>query len=176
MILKLLPVLLALLGLGLGVGAGVLLRPDAENPDASRHDDGNSGPAEAPTADNSHDESHPDATESEAGVAASEYVKLNNQFVVPLIADGRVTSMVILSLSLEVSPGATEATYAVEPRLRDALLQAMFDHANSGGFDGSFTDGRNLSALRRTLLEAARQVLGADLREVLISDIMRQDS
>ena len=73
--------------------------------------------------------------------ARPEYVKLNNQFVVPVVEDGRVAAMVVLSLSLEVEAGNTEAVYQREPKLRDAFLQVLFDHANVGGFCGSFTDG-----------------------------------
>ncbi len=73
-----------------------------------------------------------------------EYVKLPNQFVVPVMAKGKVGAMVILSLSLEVEQGTTQEVYEIEPKLRDVLLQVMFDHANSGGFTGAYTDGANL--------------------------------
>jgi flagellar FliL protein len=101
---------------------------------------------------------------------------LNNQFIVPIVEDGRVASLVILSLSLEVETGTMETVYQKEPKLRDVFLQVMFDHANSGGFRGSFTDSANLRLLRKALVEAARSVLGADLKDVLIADINRQDS
>jgi hypothetical protein len=105
-----------------------------------------------------------------------EYVRLNNQFVVPVVEDRRVVSMVVLSLSLEVEPGSTEAVYQREPKLRDVFLQVLFDHANVGGFSGSFTDGDNLVVLRTSLREAAALVLGTSVRDVLITDIARQDS
>lgn len=157
---KLFPVILAVIGLGIGLGAGVFLRPApeevAQDPGAEGHD------APAPEA-----EVDPETL--------PEYVKLNNQFVVPVLQDGRVTSMVILALSLEVKKGAAERIYSREPKVRDALLQVLFDHANSGGFEGSFTDGANLVFLRTALLEAAKSTLGDDVTNVLISDIARQD-
>jgi flagellar FliL protein len=52
----------------------------------------------------------------------------------------------------------------------------LFDHANSGGFNGSFTDGANLVLLRKALLEAAQRVIGPNVLDALISDIARQDS
>ena len=155
MIRKILPVLLGLFGLMIGVGAGYFLRPAAE-------------PGAAPT---------------EAAVPAvpgplleREYVKLSNQFIVPVLDKGKVVSMVILSLSLEVSKGATSKVYDVEPKLRDAFLQVMFDHANAGGFNGAYTDGANLVLLRTALLEAANRVMGVLVSDVLIIDIVRQDS
>lgn len=105
-----------------------------------------------------------------------EYVKMNNQFVIPVLEDGRVNSMVIVSLSLEVTTGSSEQVYSREPKLRDAFLQVLFDHANAGGFRGAFTDGSNLILLRKALLEKARSVIGEDVQDVLISDIARQDS
>lgn len=154
MIKKLLPLLLGLVGLGAGIGAGLALRP----------------PPPEPTAE-----------EIAAAAAAlpavpPEYVKLNNQFIVPVVEEGRVVSMVILTLSLEVEPGAREKIYSLEPKLRDVFLQVLFDHANSGGFRGAFTDSANLVLLRDELSEAALAVAGDSARAVLISDIARQDT
>ncbi|MFQ6773931.1 flagellar basal body-associated FliL family protein [Cereibacter sphaeroides] len=167
----LLPLLLALAGLGVGVGAGLFLRPSAEaaGPD---HATGGQGAADA------HAPAAEPATEGHSANPEEqpEYAKLNNQFIVPIIEDGRVASMVILSLSLEVPPGGTEQVYAVEPKLRDGMLSVLFDHANAGGFRGAFTEAANLVALRRALLEVARSVLGPTAIDVLITDIMRQDS
>jgi hypothetical protein len=56
------------------------------------------------------------------------------------------------------------------------MLQVLFDHANSGGFNGSFTDGANLVLLREALLETALRIFGTDVTDVLIVDIVRQDT
>jgi flagellar protein FliL len=87
-----------------------------------------------------------------------------------------VTSLVIMSLSLEVTIGTSESIYAREPKLRDAMLQVMFDHANAGGFNGMFTDGANLVFLRKAFLEVSQKIIGDEVKDVLISDISRQDS
>lgn len=158
---KLIPLVLVLIGLAVGGGAGLFLRP-APDPAA---------PASAAKTD-------PAAPEAAAASPQErpEYVKLNTQFIVPIVEGGRVTAMVIMALSLEVLPGSTGTIYAVEPKLRNALLQVMFDHANAGGFRGSFTDGANLILLRRALLEAAQTAVGPMILDVLIADIARQDS
>jgi len=161
----LLPVLLGLTGLLLGGGAGYFLRPAgvAAPP-------GESAGAEEPA----HEEAaaHGEAETSEG----PEYVKLSNQFIVPILDKGKVASMVILSLSLEVTKGSTSEVYAIEPKLRDSFLQVMFDHANAGGFDGAYTDGANLILLRQALLETAKRIMGDTVSDVLIIDIVRQDS
>lgn len=164
MIRKLIPLLLALIGLGIGMGAGLFLRPAPEEP-----------VAEGEAAAEGHSAAPAEGEEADPE-ALPEYVKMNNQFVVPVMDGGKVASMVILSLSLEVETGTSEQVYAREPKLRDAFLQVLFDHANAGGFQGSFTDGSNLVLLRKALMESASNVLGAVVKDVLISDIARQDS
>lgn len=147
-----LPLILLLAGVGGGAAAGFLLRPvPEEDPDA------------AATAADDVEEEPP------------EYVRLSNQFVIPVLEDGSVTSLVILSLGLEVEPGATNTVFAHEPKLRDVFLQVLFSHANTGGFRGSFTDAANLIPLRSALSEAASGVLPDIVRDVLINDIARQD-
>jgi hypothetical protein len=165
MLRKLFPVILGLVGLGAGIGAGLYLRPD---PEPAGLAEGDSHGAEG--------ESDGDDAPAEDDGTGPEYVKLNNQFVVPVVQEGRVAAMVVLSLSLEVQTGNTEAVYQREPKLRDVFLQVLFDHANVGGFSGSFTDGSNLVVLRTSLKEAAALVLGTTVRDVLITDIARQDS
>ena len=169
---KLLPVLLAFLGLGGGAGAGYLLRPPPEeaveiNPcgEVERHGEAS---ADAHAGAGGHGD--------DGEVSLHDYVKLNNQFVVPVVEHGDVAALVILSISLEVAPGNTEAVYVREPKLRDVFLQVLFDHANAGGFGGAFTQSNNMDVLRSSLLEVARKTMGAAVTDVLIVDIVRQDS
>jgi|TARA_R110000851_G_scaffold35762_18_gene93913 hypothetical protein len=159
MLAKLLPLLLLLFGVAAGAGAGFVLRPEtesaqAENPAMLGKDHAAPAP-ETPIA--------------------SEIVKLNNQFVIPLVAKDRINALMVLSLSVETAAGRTSEIYDREPKLRDVLLQALFNHANRGGFDGEFTKARNMDVLRRALAEAAREVLGDAILGVLITEIARQD-
>jgi hypothetical protein len=169
----LLPLILALGGLGAGVGAGLFLKPE-EAPGA--HASGEPGDAAAAEGHATGEDPASGGEEHAEDGTGPEYVKLNNQFVIPVVQEGRVAAMVVLSLSLEVEAGNTEAVYQREPKLRDVFLQVLFDHANVGGFSGSFTDGSNLVVLRTSLKEAAALVLGTAVRDVLITDIARQDS
>ncbi len=162
---KILPILLALLGLGAGVGAGYFLRDPAPSPDQDAPAD---CPAPAAAAE--------PGMEPQPDSSPKNYVKLANQFVVPLVSDRAVTALMVLSLSLEVAPAAAERVYEQEPRLRDAFLQVMFEHANAGGFTGNFTRIESLGPLRRALLEAAQNTLGPEVSDVLVTDILRQDS
>jgi flagellar FliL protein len=164
----LLPVIFVLIGGGAGVGAGFALKSEPEDlPDL----------AADPCGD------PPDATTTTAARPAEpapgtprDYARLNNQFVIPIVQDGRVTSLVVMSLQIEVEQGRTASVFAAEPRLRDGFLQDMFNHANIGGFSGNFTTGTNMRRLRNDLFQTARRIVGEDVTDVLITDIVRQDS
>ncbi len=148
---KILPILLLLIGLGAGLGGGFALRPPP--PDEK---------AEAP----------PPVPEE----IGAEYVKMNNQFVVPVVHQGLISALVVMSLSIETLPGKTAEIYSKEPKLRDSFLQVLFDHANIGGFDGAFTDPHVLDVLRNGLREMAEKVMGDGVvKDVLIIEIARQD-
>ncbi len=161
---KLIPLVFLILGTGAGVGAAVFLAPagDGEAPEAPHAEkpadkptDGHGGPAEAEDSD---------------------FVKLNNQFVVPVIQNERVASLVVASLSVEIRAGSGDRVFEREPKLRDSFLRVLFDHANMGGFSGGFTRSDMLDVLRRSLREAAQKELGEDVIDVLITDIARQDN
>lgn len=164
MIKKLLPLLLILVGTGAGVGAGIVLRPDPQMAEMAN-----------PCGDLDHADATDHTPEDKGEETQPEYVELNNQFVVPVVSDDLVESLVVMSLGIEVSAGQTELIYSLEPKLRDELLQVMFDHANIGGFRGRFTDGSNMDVLRVALKEAAQNVVGKDVTGVVIMNIARQD-
>ncbi|MGJ8617926.1 MAG: flagellar basal body-associated FliL family protein [Sulfitobacter sp.] len=166
MLKKILPIALFLVGSGAGVGAGIFLREPAaeieapapaDNPEVSDH-----------VAVQPHDADNPPPL--------MEYVKLSNQFVVPIVQDQKVVALVVLALSLEVPEGQKDAIYKKEPKLRDSFLQVLFDHANIGGFGGEFTDVNNLAVLRNALREVAQRDMGkSSVHDVLILEIARQD-
>ncbi|TVP72007.1 MAG: flagellar basal body-associated protein FliL [Rhodobacteraceae bacterium] len=150
---KLIPLLLILIGTGAGVGAGFFLRPAPE-----------------PLDEESEMVAAPVLPEGDTLTV----FEFTNQFMVPLIAEDRITSVIVIRLALEVSEGQQAAVTANTARLRDALLQVMFDHANLGGFTGVFTDHSSLTHLRRSLLEAAQKTVGPQVVfGVLITDLLR---
>ena len=156
---KLLPVILLVIGVGIGGGAGAYLKPKVE---ACDHE---------PCGDK--DASHAEVVQSVED--EPNYLAMKGQFVVPVIQDELVRSLIVMTLSLEVEPGATEEVYSKEPKLRDAFLRVLFDHAHVGGFNGAFTESGRLSILRVALLETAQLILGAQVQDILITDIIRQE-
>lgn len=153
----LLPIIIIVIGIAAGVGGGLALRPTIAASTEGVEDD---------HAESSH------GAESNANVS---YVKLNKQFVVPVVKEGLVRALVVLTISLEVEPSLETEIYDKEPKLRDALLSVMFLHANSGGFEGQFTGGEVMKDLRGSMLDAARELFGSDVHQVLVTNILRQD-
>jgi hypothetical protein len=167
---KLLPVLIAFLGLGVGVGAGVALKPAPEAAAAAACADGQDCPAAAP------DPLAAPAARPDGHTKPAAVVAIEKPFVVPVFAGEKVVAMVVVSVAVEIAAEKATEVEAATPRLRDGLLAAMFRHANSGGFDGAFTTGRKMEDLRSALLVAAREVFGEiPVSDVLITEIARQD-
>ncbi len=175
MIRMLLPIVFLLLGLGAGVGAGLFLGQSAEPvPDVARTEG-------APEGESSDAEAEPQLPPGDGvfvteASSVTEYVRLHNQFIVPVVRDGSVRSLVVMALTVEIESSQSDAVFRHEPRLRDSFLRVLFAHANAGGFDNAFTEAASMDPLRRGLRNAAASVLGEGVRDVLIVDITRQDA
>lgn len=163
-----LPLILMLFGVGGGVGAGLFLTPDEPVDEMAMNPCGDGHAPSDMMAETPH-VAEPVALEQR------EYARMNNQFVVPVVVNERVSALIVMSLSIEVEVGGQEAVFSHEPRLRDAFLQVMFDHANMGGFAGAFTTSSNMRLLREALQDSADKVMQGHISDVLIVDIVRQD-
>jgi flagellar protein FliL len=172
------PIILFILGTAGGIGAGLALVPPPPeetalgpcgevSPDADH--------TVEPEAHASGGDNHAEEEGHEGLGSGSEYVKLNNQFIVPIVQSAEVAALVIMSISVEVPAGQEDAVLQVEPKLRDVFLQVLFDHANTGGFEGMFTSSSNMRSLRIALRTAAQDAFGETITDVLIVDLVRQD-
>lgn len=183
----LLPVLLLIVGLGGGVGAGLMLGggdpavDEANGSEEELGDDSAAGDGEGDAYGEDEYAEEEDADSEPPRVEPAnentEYVRLNNQFVVPIVRDGAVRSLVVMGLTIETEAGQSAFVFAQEPRLRDGFLRVLFAHANAGGFDGLFTEAAAIAPLREGLLETAEGILGAPVVfDILITDLTRQDA
>ena len=198
---KILVLLIPMLALAGGIAAGEMLRPDEKGSDhaeASASADGEghggtetgehagndhaseeaSGHAAAEPADD-HGTSHaaPAADHGDGHdgpVAAEGWFTFPSQFFVPLMRNGDMGAVMILTLSIETGGADLPAMEQQEHRLRDALLRELLIHANTGGFDGNFTSEARLAPLRDRLQKAAQASTNLTVKAVLIEDIARQ--
>lgn len=162
---KLLPVIMLIIGLGGGIGAGIFLAP---TPEPAEMADGDA------SMESKEEEKEDEIAEGEE-VIPNDFIKINNQFVIPIVEREQLTALVVMSLTLEAKPGMTGKVHNFEPKLRDAFLQVLFDHANMGGFRGAFTRSEIMDPLRNALKEEGQRYLGKDLIDVLILEVTRQD-
>ncbi|MEP1767149.1 MAG: flagellar basal body-associated protein FliL [Sulfitobacter sp.] len=171
---KLLPLIFLLIGVGGGIGAGISLRPAAVSEIA---DEAAQTDVSEVDSEENHEVDHgTDAGDEGEELIESEFVKLHNQFVVPIVKAEKVVALMVLALSVEVPLGQALVVQKREPKLRDSFLRVLFDHANIGGFEGNFTDAEVLGRLRTSLSEAAQKDLGEEVAlDVLIEEIARQD-
>lgn len=156
---KILTLILPLLALTAGLGAGDMLRPKPVPSEEPGH--------QLPGAD-------PDAHNQLGEVYADAWFTFPNQFFVPLMRNGDMGGMMVLTVTLETNDNALPTMAQQEHRLRDALLRQLIMHANAGGFDGNFTSDIALGILRRKLLETARGATDLPVNAILIEDIARQ--
>lgn len=171
----LIPLILILAGLVAGAGAGWFMRPPATVPHSAEMPE-DAAPGTASGA-------REGAREGGRAVAVAvpekgdlKTLRLPNQFLVPLVSEDRVRAVIVIGLALELSAGHDLSMSLHEARLRASFLQALFDHANLGGFDGVFTSGEVLLGLRRKLRAIAREELGDAVHDVLITELMRQEA
>ena len=103
------------------------------------------------------------------------YFKFSRQFIVPVMENKRVRSLVILDLNLELAPGIIDSAYSMEPKLRDAITRSILQLSRQPAFKEHLTSPTTFDLLRATVLEAANEVLGEGVNDVLIIDIIQQD-
>lgn len=188
---KILTLLIPLIALGGGIAAGEMLRPkkdgaevaatdladigegtaDAENHAGTTQDTAEAGHGTA--ASSGHGEN---TGQSEADASGPGWFTFPTQFFVPLMRNGDMGAMIIVTLSLETQAAQIEAMNQQQHRLRDALLRELMIHANTGGFDGNFTTEPAQRVLRERLLKAIHSATDLPVDAVLIEGIARQAS
>lgn len=124
--------------------------------------------------DGAHGEGAAEAAPPEP-LAAPDYMPFAKEFIVPLVSEGRVRAHVVLNLGLESTLLPRDEMLRREPALRDRLMEALFRHTATGGFDGSFTDALPMNRLRLALNEAVVPVLRPASATVLITSVDRRD-
>ncbi|MCI5041756.1 MAG: flagellar basal body-associated FliL family protein [Donghicola eburneus] len=152
----LVPAIMMIVGLGAGAGAGFFVPLDPE------------------TLPFLHQKEASSIKMLESHDVPTQIVKLNNQFIVPVIEDDGESSLVIMSLSLEVTDEKSDSVFDLEPRLRDEIMKVLFEHSSHGGFSGRYYTEDKMAVLRKYLLESAQDVIGEDVHRILITDLVRQ--
>ncbi|WP_291078862.1 flagellar basal body-associated FliL family protein [Hyphomonas sp.] len=172
---QIIPSLVAILAIVLGGGAAHFLKSGS----------GETSHAAAEKSD-SHGEAKPEKKKKEKAHGKTDkhgsgdaedvtYYKFSREFVVPMIEDDRVQSLVILNLNLEVDTAISSELFSKEPVLRDNIMTTLVKLSSGGRTLNSITDVENYETLRSMILANLQNEVPEGIRNVLILDMARQD-
>lgn len=161
-----------------GVSADFLRDRQADDTHSTKknttsHDNNNDGHSAKKTKKKKKD-SH--SNNQQDGIStAPVYMKFKRQFVVPVMKNGRIESLVLLNLNLELGPDAPPNTYTLEPKLRDSIMRELLALSHAGVFSHDLTSADTYDKLRAALLFASESIITEGVENVLILDLARQD-
>lgn len=176
------PVVAVLSGAGAGVGAGLFTQPKAATAEAqgdqpaAETDDASHGaePKDAHGAD-THAAPAGDGHGDEHTATGVGYLKIPNQFVVPIVRHGNVKALAVVSISLEIDEADRDALSHDLPKIKALTLQTLLNHAALGGFDGNFADLEHTTELARRITDRLRHDVGHSISNTLLLELARQD-
>ncbi len=158
-----------------GVGASFYKDMSAGG-SAEAHDDGHS---KATKKDSHSKEKQSDKKDSHGksdGDGDVRYQKFKRQFVIPVMGEKKIKSLVIMNFNLELNGDAPSNSFSLEPKLRDAFMRDLLALSNEGIFNGDFTSPETFETIRETLLGSSRRILNEGVNDVLILDIAKRDA
>jgi flagellar basal body-associated protein FliL len=103
------------------------------------------------------------------------YYKFSREFVVPIIRDSRVTSLVIMNLNLEADASISQKLFEMEPKLRDNIMTTLITLSNDGTTLESMTSVENYESIRSMIMMNLQSVVSTGIHNVLIVDLAKQE-
>ncbi len=110
------------------------------------------------------------------GSSESAYFKFSREFVVPMIQNERVSSLVILNINVESDAALSDKLFSQEPVIRDVIMTTLIEISGDGKTFQSMTSIENYETLRSLILVALQKKFpDMGIKNILILDIARQD-
>ena len=159
---------------GAAEAAGAAEGEKAEGDNAEKKEAKASKPDKKDGKDGKDDKDGKDGKEGDAAPAVI-YYKFTREFVVPIIRNGRVSSLVILNLNLEADASMGRKLYDMEPKLRDNIMTTLITLSNDGTTFESMTSVKNYESIRSLVLQNLGSVVKEGITNVLIADLAKQD-
>lgn len=103
------------------------------------------------------------------------YFRFSREFVVPLMRNERVASLIILNISLETDNSVTDKMFLMEPKLRDNIMTTLVHLSNDGSTLSALTSVDNYERVRAMILNNLENVVPSGIQNVLILDAGKQD-
>lgn len=104
------------------------------------------------------------------------YMKFKRQFVIPVMKENKIKSLVIMNFNIELNDAAPPNSFNLEPKLRDAFMRSLLNLSNEGVFDDDLTSPETFDYIRENLVGAARGILSQGVENVLILDVAKRDN
>lgn len=148
--------------------------PKEKSHAAEKTEEHGSQPAEKKDSHSSKD-SHAD-TDSHGNPTAGavDYFKFTREFVVPVMRESRVESLVILNINLEVDSRVSSKLFAMEPKIRDNIMTTLIELSNDGSTLEAIANLENYESIRATVLMNLQRIVPEGIRNVLIVDMAKQ--
>lgn len=105
-----------------------------------------------------------------------DYLKFKRQFVIPVMKDNKIQSLVIMNFNIELNDDAPSNSFTFEPKLRDAYMRDLLNLSNEGVFDDDLTSPETFEYIRETLLGSSRKIMPKGVQNILILDIAKRDN
>lgn len=116
---------------------------------------------------------HGGASSASAGAT---YFRFSREFVVPIIQNERVASLVILNINIEADAVASDKLFSQEPVLRDVVMTTLIEISGDGRTFQSMTSIENYETVRSLILgNLQKKFPDMGIKNILILDIARQD-
>ena len=103
-----------------------------------------------------------------------DYFKFTREFVIPVMRESRVESLVILNINLEVDSNVTSKLFAMEPKIRDNIMTTLIELSNDGSTLEAIASLENYESIRATVLMNLQKIVPEGIKNVLIVDMAKQ--
>lgn len=105
----------------------------------------------------------------------TEYYSFSREFVVPIMKDKRVDSLILLNINLEVQSSAMDKMFSINPKIRDNIMTTLVELSNDGKTLEDPTNVDSYETIRSMILLNLSSVVASGIENVLIMDIAKQD-
>lgn len=188
---KILTPVLIILGIFAGAFGANFLKGSPAEPAAAEA--GEKADGEYPKEDKKKDDGHKDekkdkksdkgkkgdakANKGKDGYGGSSitYYKFTREFIIPLMNESEIESLVILNINLEVDSSASPSLFTLEPKLRDNIMTTLIELSNDGTTLDYIGNVESYETVRSMVLKNLREILGEGILNVLIVDMAKQE-
>lgn len=110
-----------------------------------------------------------------ASASDFQYFNFSREFVIPIMANQRVESLVLININLEVQSSVMDKLFSIKPKLRDNIMTTLVGLSNDGSTLIDPTSVDSYETIRSVVLMNLNSVVASGIENVLIMDMAKQD-